>query len=112
MNQAFYIAGSGLKAQQENMDIISNNIANINTPGYKPKRTEFSELLNMQLSQNQASVVTPFGAKASVVSKSGEMIDYTQEISNLIQSQMAYRYNSQVMKVADEVEGMANHLRY
>ena len=38
-------AASGMKAQQTNMDVISNNIANVNTIGFKKSRAEFEDLL-------------------------------------------------------------------
>ncbi|NLM50900.1 MAG: flagellar hook-basal body complex protein [Clostridiaceae bacterium] len=46
MIQAFYNSFAGLKAQQQNLDVISNNIANINTPGYRMKRAEFAAIMD------------------------------------------------------------------
>jgi flagellar basal-body rod protein FlgG len=43
-----HIARSGLLAQQMDIDVVANNIANINTTGYKQSRAEFHELLNAQ----------------------------------------------------------------
>lgn len=52
---AFYSGTSGLKAQQTALDGISNNIANINTVGYKSKDTEFSDVLyNSMLRPDEA----------------------------------------------------------
>ena len=39
------IAGTGMLAQQTNVDVISNNIANMNTTGFKRQRAEFQDLL-------------------------------------------------------------------
>lgn len=39
------IAATGMNAQQTNLDVIANNIANINTTGYKRSRAEFSDLM-------------------------------------------------------------------
>lgn len=44
MIRALYTAATGLKAQQTNIDLISNNLANINTTGYKKVRAEFKDL--------------------------------------------------------------------
>jgi flagellar basal-body rod protein FlgG len=44
-----HIARSGLLSQQIGIDTVANNIANINTTGYKYNRAEFKELLNKQL---------------------------------------------------------------
>ena len=38
-------AASGMKAQQTNIDIIANNLANVNTAGYKRSQAEFQDLL-------------------------------------------------------------------
>lgn len=45
MIRALYSAASGLQAQQMNIDVIANNMANINTVGFKGSRTEFQDLL-------------------------------------------------------------------
>lgn len=43
--RALWTAASGMKAQQINMDVISNNISNVNTTGFKSQKTEFKDLL-------------------------------------------------------------------
>ena len=43
--QALSIAASGMQAQQLNVDVISHNIANMNTTGYKRQRAEFQDML-------------------------------------------------------------------
>ncbi|MDQ0319153.1 flagellar basal-body rod protein FlgG [Pararhizobium capsulatum DSM 1112] len=43
--KALAIAATGMNAQQLNLEVIANNIANINTTGYKRARAEFSDLL-------------------------------------------------------------------
>ena len=43
--RALSIAGTGMSAQQLNVEVIANNIANINTTGYKRTRAEFTDLL-------------------------------------------------------------------
>jgi len=45
MNGAFYIGALGLDAQQRALDVVANNIANINTTGFKRQTTRFSELV-------------------------------------------------------------------
>ena len=45
MNGAFYIGATGLRSQERALDVIANNIANINTPGYKRSEVRFSELM-------------------------------------------------------------------
>ncbi len=43
------IAGTGMLSQQTNVDVISNNIANMNTTGFKRQRAEFQDLLYQQV---------------------------------------------------------------
>ena len=45
MIKALNTAATGMKAQQDNMDTISNNLANVNTTGFKKSRAEFEDLL-------------------------------------------------------------------
>ena len=43
--RALAIAATGMNAQQTNLEVIANNIANINTTGYKRARAEFTDLI-------------------------------------------------------------------
>lgn len=43
--RALSIAATGMAAQQTNLEVIANNIANINTTGFKRARAEFSDLI-------------------------------------------------------------------
>ncbi|GHB18584.1 flagellar basal-body rod protein FlgG [Pseudovibrio japonicus] len=43
--KALAIAATGMSAQQKNLEVISNNIANMNTTAFKASRAEFSDLL-------------------------------------------------------------------
>jgi flagellar basal-body rod protein FlgG len=43
--RALYIASTGMSAQERNVEVISNNIANMRTTGYKKQRAEFQDLL-------------------------------------------------------------------
>lgn len=45
MNGAFYVGAVGLQAQERALDIVSNNIANINTPAFKRSDVRFSTVL-------------------------------------------------------------------
>lgn len=49
MIRSLWTASSGMRAQQLNVDTISNNIANINTTSYKKERLEFKSLLYQTL---------------------------------------------------------------
>lgn len=51
MIRSLWIAKTGLDAQQTQMDVISNNLANINTTGFKRSRAVFEDLLYQNLRQ-------------------------------------------------------------
>lgn len=45
MIRALWTAATGMEAQQLNIDVISNNLANVNTTGFKKSRVDFQDLL-------------------------------------------------------------------
>jgi flagellar basal-body rod protein FlgG len=58
MNQALWIAKTGLDAQQTRMSVISNNLANVNTTGFKQDRAVFEDLLYQTMRQPGAQSST------------------------------------------------------
>lgn len=51
MNQALWIAKTGLDAQQTRMSVVSNNLANVNTTGFKKGRAVFEDLIYQTIRQ-------------------------------------------------------------
>jgi flagellar basal-body rod protein FlgG len=49
--KALYIASTGMSAQERNVEVISNNIANMRTTGFKRQRAEFEDLLYQQITR-------------------------------------------------------------
>ena len=45
MQSSLYIGATGMEAQRVNIDVISNNLANVNTSGFKRSRADFQELM-------------------------------------------------------------------
>lgn len=45
MIRALWTSASGMQAQQTNLDVVSNNIANVNTTGFKQSRANFEDLI-------------------------------------------------------------------
>jgi flagellar basal-body rod protein FlgG len=45
MNLSLYSAATGMEAQQLNLNTIANNLANVNTPGFKRSKIEFQDML-------------------------------------------------------------------
>jgi flagellar basal-body rod protein FlgG len=69
--RALSIAASGMQAQQLNVDVISHNIANMNTTAYKRQRAEFQDMLyqNMERPGSTSSAsgaILPMGIQIGV----------------------------------------------
>ncbi len=65
------IAGTGMQAQQTNVEVISNNIANMTTTGFKRRRAEFQDLIYESLrrvgsSSSDSGSVVPAGAQVGL----------------------------------------------
>jgi len=63
MIEGLYSAAAGMSAQQEQLNTISNDLANLSTSGYKSERVAFSDLLYNPV--NMAGTVSSDGAGAS-----------------------------------------------
>jgi flagellar basal-body rod protein FlgG len=66
--RALDIAATGMQAQQTNVEVISNNIANMTTTGYKRQRAEFQDLIYQNLrvvgsNSSDQSTIVPAGAQ-------------------------------------------------
>ena len=74
MMGALYSAASGMKAQQLNIDVISNNLANVNTSGFKKARAEFQDLLYRTIAEAGVPVSggsnTPVGTQVGTGTRS------------------------------------------
>jgi len=55
MMRALWTAGTGMTAQQSNIDVISNNLANVNTTGFKASRADFQDLMYQTMRQPGAA---------------------------------------------------------
>ena len=55
MMRSLYTAATGMLAQQTNVDNIANNLANVNTVGYKQEKTEFKSLLYQNIQTRTTS---------------------------------------------------------
>jgi len=69
--RALDIAGTGMQAQQTNVETISNNIANMSTTGYKRRRAEFQDLIYQNLrrvgtTSSDTGTIVPSGAQVGL----------------------------------------------
>jgi flagellar basal-body rod protein FlgG len=70
MLQGLYAAAAGMTAQQTRMDSTSNDLANVNTTGYKHQRVNFRDLLYVR--DGDEGVQIGAGAGASTIGRSAE----------------------------------------
>lgn len=82
MMLSLWSAASGMTAQQTNLDTISNNLANVNTAGYKKSTAEFKSLLYQTLqsqSTNNAGQNKPVPAQVGLGTRTAAITTvYTQ----------------------------------
>ena len=64
MLRGLWSAASGMAAQKLNIDVIANNLANVNTAGFKKSRTDFQDLMYQTV--NQAGSETSTGEQVPV----------------------------------------------
>jgi len=79
MIRALYSAATGMNAQETNIDVISNNLANVNTTAYKKSRADFQDLMYQYLvepgaatsasTKNSSGIQIGLGVKTAAVQK-------------------------------------------
>lgn len=67
MMRSLFIASSGMQGQQFNLDVISNNLANVNTTGFKKSRADFQSLVYQSIKKpvhSETGFFNPTGVEA------------------------------------------------
>lgn len=107
MLRALYSAAAGMESQQLNLDVISNNLANVNTTGFKKSIAEFQELLyqttrepgadqgsgnelptGIQVGQGSRAVATEKIFTNGDLSQTGEQLDVAVQGDGFFEVQM------------------------
>ena len=93
MIRALWTAASGMQSQQKNMDVVANNLANVNTAGFKKSRADFQDLMYQNLkttgapSTNSTQVPTGIqiglGSRLAAVTKIFTTGDFSQTSNEL-----------------------------
>jgi flagellar basal-body rod protein FlgG len=91
--RALYTAATGMQAQQLNIDVIANNLANVNTTGFKRSRADFQDLLYQTIKSPGApttnnttsptGITVGLGARPAAVSRINTQGDYSQTGNDL-----------------------------
>jgi flagellar basal-body rod protein FlgG len=64
MDDALYIAATGMQAHQRSVETIANNLANMSTPGYKKSRVNFADMVYRNLAPSVSGLDQPNAAPA------------------------------------------------
>ncbi|MHB1110695.1 MAG: flagellar basal-body rod protein FlgG [Devosia sp.] len=91
--KALYIASTGMNAQERNVEVISNNIANMRTTGFKRQRAEFQDLLYQT-----------YRRAGSTTSDQGSLVPVGIEIGSGVKTAATPRVMSQGSVVPTEKE--------
>jgi flagellar basal-body rod protein FlgG len=93
MIRALYTAATGMQAQQMNIDVIANNLANVNTTGFKKGRADFQDLLYQTIrapgapttsnTQTPTGIQVGLGTRPAAVQRLNMQGDYTQTSNDL-----------------------------
>ncbi len=103
--RALSIAATGMLAQQTNVEVISNNIANMNTTAYTRRRTEFNDLLYQDLrrvgsTSSDAGTIVPAGVQLGLgvktaavyrISEQGSLLSTDNSLDVAIQGKGYYQ---------------------
>ena len=83
MIRALFNAATGMKAQQLRIDVTSNNLANVNTTGFKRSRAEFEDLLYQTMrvpgAESGQGAVVPTGLQ---VGQGVRVVGTARDLSN------------------------------
>jgi flagellar basal-body rod protein FlgG len=88
MIRALYTAATGMQTQQMQIDVIANNLANVNTAGFKKSRADFQDLLYQTIrapgtpstttTQSPTGIQVGLGSRPAAVQRIHLQGDYTQ----------------------------------
>ena len=100
MLKSMYSGVAGMKAHQTKMDVIGNNIANVNTYGFKASRTTFSEVYYQTTS-------SATGATANTGGKNASQIGYGSQVSgiDILMTRSGFQSTDKATDVAIAGEG-------
>ena len=93
MLRSLYTAATGMIAQQTQIDVVSNNISNVNTIGYKKQRAEFADLFYQTMeyagtststtTQSPTGISVGLGARPTAITKIFSQGNFKETGNNL-----------------------------
>ena len=80
MMRAFSTAATGMNAQQMKVDVTANNLANINTSGFKRSQVDFQDLLYLKMREHGAEVSSGLKSPSGIEIGSGVRVASTVKV--------------------------------
>ena len=110
MVSAINSAISALRAYKTQLEVASNNVANVNTEEFKKSETNLLEGVNGQVKAEIRRVDTPGHRYQELegdqlVEKQASNVDLAEEFPRMIASQHAYEANMKVLQTQDKILG-------
>lgn len=102
MDPSLKTAATGMAAQQTRIDVIANNLANVNTPGFKRSRAHFEDLLYQTIREEQALDAAGSEAIGAVQIGRGTRLSSIQRVHE----QGAFQETGRAMDLAIGGEGL------
>ena len=100
MDASMWVAKTGLDAQQTRMNVISNNLANVNTTGFKRDRAVFEDLLYQNIRQAGGQTSTNTQAPTGLMLGTGVRIVATEKLN--VQGNMVNSLNPLDVAISGE----------
>jgi flagellar basal-body rod protein FlgG len=100
MDASMWVAKTGLTAQSTRMTVIANNLANVNTIGFKKDRANFEDLLYQRISQPGAQADVQADAPTGLMLGTGTRVVSTEKIHR--QGNMISTENSLDLAIAGD----------
>ena len=102
MSDAFYVGAVGLQAQQQALDGIANNIANVNTPAFKHSQVRFSDMVATR-ADTEADAAT--AAAAAQLQGSNGATGVALDSQFMLNEQGELNHTGQAMDLAIDGQG-------
>lgn len=101
---------SAINAFRKKMNVTANNVANLQTDGFKKSRVTFSERKSGGVSANVEAVNTPGLPKESIrgdkiTETESSNVDLAEELPEMISTKAGYKANLKTLKTQDDLLG-------
>jgi flagellar hook protein FlgE len=100
---------SALRAMDKKMEVTANNIANVNTDGFRKSRTEFQEIYPSGVKVTLSNVDEPGARVTNEISgelKETSNVSLEEEMVDLITTPFQHKVNVEVIRTEEEIQAV------